>query len=184
MKAVGLLKGTEPHIVAKQRHLNSPDTLPLLVIMNVKDALKELLPHSTFDRGSEKYNEANGSYFTVFASNPEPALITQPTNADDVSKILRALSPHWRENSTRVAVRGTGHTPFAGAANITDGITIDLRHLKGIALDEADSTVRISAGETWGSVYDELEKYNLTTAGGRVGRVGVGGLVLGGEVTS
>jgi FAD/FMN-containing dehydrogenase len=37
-------------------------------------------------------------------------------------------------------------------------------------------------GETWSSVYDELEKDGVTAAGGRVGRVGVGGLILGGEI--
>ncbi|KAF2826167.1 FAD-binding domain-containing protein [Ophiobolus disseminans] len=151
--------------------------------MNAEDALKEALPHSILERGGQDYDEANGSYFTLFASNLKPAFIVQPSDANEVSKILRAISPHWKENSTRVAVRGTGHTPFAGSANIADGITIDLRKLKGIELSEADSTVCIGVGEMWGSVYDALEKHGLTTAGGRVDRVGVGGLVLGGGMS-
>lgn len=56
-----------------------------------------------------------------------------------------------------------------------------MRGLKGIYLADDKSHVTISVGETWGSVYEELEKHGLTAPGGRVGRVGVGGLVLGGE---
>jgi hypothetical protein len=68
-----------------------------------------------------------------------------------------------------------------GSANIESGVTIELRGLKGIRLTEDKSHVTISVGETWGSVYEELEKHGVTVPGGRVGRVGVGGLVLGGE---
>jgi FAD/FMN-containing dehydrogenase len=55
-----------------------------------------------------------------------------------------------------------------------------MRGLKGIALSEDSQSVTVSVGETWTTLYEELEKHGLTTAGGRVGRVGVGGLVLGG----
>lgn len=68
-----------------------------------------------------------------------------------------------------------------GSANIGDGVTVELRGLKGIYLAEDKSYVTIGVGETWGSVYEELEKNDVTAPGGRVGRVGVGGLVLGGE---
>ncbi len=59
---------------------------------------------------------------------------------------------------------------------------MDLRGLKGLQLAEEKSHVTIGVGETWGSVYEELEKKGLTVSGGRVGKVGVGGLVLGGEL--
>jgi FAD/FMN-containing dehydrogenase len=55
-----------------------------------------------------------------------------------------------------------------------------MRSLKGIQISDDKSHVTISVGETWGSVYEELEKHGRTAAGGTVGRVGVGGLVLGG----
>jgi hypothetical protein len=64
---------------------------------------------------------------------------------------------------------------------VEDGVTIELRGLKGIDLAEDKSYAIISVGETWSSVYEELEKYSTTAPGGRVGRVGVGGLVLGGK---
>jgi FAD/FMN-containing dehydrogenase len=55
--------------------------------------------------------------------------------------------------------------------------------VKGISLAENKESVTIGVGETWGSVYTELEKHSLTAPGGRVGRVGVGGLVLGGGLS-
>lgn len=62
-----------------------------------------------------------------------------------------------------------------------DGITIALQGLKGIKLADNKEHVTIGVGETWGSVYTELQKNSLTAPGGRVGRVGVPGLILGGE---
>ncbi|KAK2801839.1 hypothetical protein FQN50_007584 [Emmonsiellopsis sp. PD_5] len=45
------------------------------------------------------------------------------------------------------------------------------------------NTVSVGPGATWGKVYDTLEKYDLTVAGGRVGSVGVAGLILGGGMS-
>lgn len=68
-----------------------------------------------------------------------------------------------------------------GAANIQNGVTIATQDLKGISLSADKTSVTIGAGETWGAVYAELAKHGLTAPGGRTSRVGVTGLVLGGE---
>ena len=70
---------------------------------------------------------------------------------------------------------------YTGAANVQDGITIASQGLKGIRLAENKQHVTVGVGETWGSVYTELDKHGLTAPGGRVSRVGVPGLILGGE---
>lgn len=72
---------------------------------------------------------------------------------------------------------------ITGAANVQDGITIASQGLKGIHLSEDKSQVTVGVGETWGSVYAELDRHGLTVPGGRIGRVGVGGLVLGGKIS-
>jgi FAD/FMN-containing dehydrogenase len=150
-------------------------------MMEIQTLLNEALPGKVLLPSNEQYEISNNTYFTVFENEVKPAFIAQPTSTAEVSNILKVLGPLLEKEQVSIAVRGTGHTPFAGSANITDGITVDLRGLKGITLSEDKSTVQISVGETWGSVYNELEKHGLTTAGGRVGRVGVGGLVLGGN---
>jgi FAD/FMN-containing dehydrogenase len=136
---------------------------------------------SVLNPGTQEYVQSNSSYFTVFENAINPSFIVQPTTAQDVSRLLKSLNPLLLQKELSLAIRGTGHTPFAGSANIEGGVTIDLRKLKGISLNADKSIVEIGVGETWGSVYQELETHGLTTGGGRVGRVGVGGLVLGGE---
>ncbi|KAL2171199.1 hypothetical protein VTG60DRAFT_3510 [Thermothelomyces hinnuleus] len=131
--------------------------------------------------GSEEYERDNGSYFSAFENELRPSHIVKPTSAEQVRTLVAALRPH--AGTTAVAVRGGGHTPFAGSANVQGGITIDLRGLKGVTLSADKSTVEIAAGETWASVYAELEKHGLTVAGGRVGRIGVAGFLLGGGLS-
>jgi hypothetical protein len=149
--------------------------------MEVKSRLNEILPGKVLLKGDEQYDESNNAFFTVFESDLKPAFIPRPTSSEEVSSLLKALGPLLEQQQISLAVRGTGHTPFAGSANIADGVTLDCRGLKGIKVSDDRSTVEIGVGENWGSVYGELEKHGLTTAGGRVGRVGVSGLVLGGK---
>jgi FAD/FMN-containing dehydrogenase len=129
--------------------------------------------------GSSEFEKDNGSYFSAFENEITPSFIAKPTTVQQVQDLVRALRPYLLNGSCQMAVRGTGHTPFAGSANIQNGVTIDTRDLKGINV--ADEAVEVAAGETWETVYTELEAHGLTTAGGRVGRVGVAGLLLGGK---
>lgn len=147
----------------------------------IADSLTNVLEGSLLHPGSEEYEKDNGSYFSAFENEIKPSYIAKPTSVKQVQDLIRALRPHLLSGQWQVAVRGTGHTPFAGSANVQDGITIDTRGLKGISLSDDNTSVEIAAGETWASVYAELEKHGLTTAGGRVGRVGVAGLLLGGK---
>ncbi|KAK4183596.1 bifunctional solanapyrone synthase [Podospora australis] len=152
----------------------------------ILDALTSVLgsgPASLSVPGTEEYDESNGSYFSAFENEIKPAFIAKPATVQQVQGLVKVLRAHVLEGSVQIAIRGTGHTPFAGSANIQDGVTIDLRRLKGITLNEDKSTVEIAVGETWTTVYAELEEHGLTTAGGRVGRVGVGGFILGGGLS-
>ncbi|KAL9020270.1 MAG: hypothetical protein Q9180_008650, partial [Flavoplaca navasiana] len=81
-----------------------------------------------------------------------------------------------------IATRAGGNQPFAGAANITGGITIDLRSLHGVTLGSTKQSVSIGAGESWGSVYEKLAPSGLAVAGGRSSQGGIGGLVLNFEI--
>ena len=81
------------------------------------------------------------------------------------------------------AVRGGGHTAWAGSANIDGGVTIDLRSLNWVTTD-TPGVVAVGAGAKWGDVYGALALKNLTVVGGRISSVGVAGLTLGGEFTS
>jgi FAD/FMN-containing dehydrogenase len=101
-----------------------------------------------------------------------------------VSVAVSALVSNDLGGSCKFAVRSGGHTIWAGAANIENGVTIDLSNLDSVIYNEEDSSASIGPGARWVSVYDALEKHSVTVPGGRAGTVGVGGLILGGKVYS
>lgn len=78
------------------------------------------------------------------------------------------------------AVRSGGHTPWAGAANIDNGVTIDLSNLNNITFQPESNVTSIGPGATWDEVYLALEPLGQMVGGGRSSTVGVGGLSLGG----
>lgn len=149
--------------------------------IQISNALNSVSDCIILQPDSEQYQEDNGSYFNAFEVETKPLYIAKPSSVQQVQGLVKALCPSIISGDCQIAVRGTGHTPFAGSANVEGGVTIDMRGLKGINLSQDESTVRIGVGETWATVYAELEQHGLTTAGGRVGRIGVAGFILGGE---
>ncbi|KAI1262134.1 FAD-binding domain-containing protein [Xylariaceae sp. FL1019] len=150
---------------------------------HVWDYLANMLSIPFVERGSQEYELLNGSYFSAFENEVKPRCIATPKDVDEVRALVTALRPHILAKQCRIAIRGTGHTPFSGSANIENGITIDMRKLKGIAISEDQSFVEIGAGETWSAVYSKLEPLQLTVSGARVGRIGVAGFLLGGGLS-
>ncbi|RYO99950.1 hypothetical protein DL764_006659 [Monosporascus ibericus] len=149
----------------------------------ISDVLTIVLKDSILLPGTEEYEKENGSYFSAFENEIKPSHIVKPTSVKQVQDLIVALRPHVLSGECRLAIRGHGHTPFAGSANVQNGVTIDMRGFKGVTLTEDKSVVQIGVGETWTTVYAELEKHGLTVAGGRVGRIGVAGFILGGGLS-
>jgi len=85
-----------------------------------------------------------------------------------------------RLTDCKFAVKSGGHAASPGASNIQDGLTVDLANLNQISISLDKKTASIGPGNTWAPVYTALEAQNISMIGGRVGDVGVGGLVLGG----
>jgi FAD/FMN-containing dehydrogenase len=74
------------------------------------------------------------------------------------------------------AVRSGGHNPSPGFSSVgQSGILLDLSALNEINLSHERDVASVGPGATWDSVYEELEKHQLTVVGGRVSGVGVGG---------
>ena len=71
---------------------------------------------------------------------------------------------------------------WAGAANIQDGVTIDLGLMNDVTVSRDNAITSVGSGARWQDVYLKLDAMNLSVAGGRVYDVGVGGLLLGGEI--
>ncbi|EAA63242.1 hypothetical protein AN3274.2 [Aspergillus nidulans FGSC A4] len=104
--------------------------------------------------------------------------VFEPESSKDVSTAIGIL----RKTKTKFAVRSGGHMPNPGANSISHGVLISLSRLNTLELTANHEVVHIGPGLRWYDVYTWLADYKLTTAGGRFGPVGVGGLLLGGGI--
>lgn len=84
-----------------------------------------------------------------------------------------------RSTNTTFSIRGGGHSPLSGWANIDGGVLIAMRNLADIVYDETTETVRIGFGSTWNEVYQLLETHGRGAVGGRAATVGMGYLLGG-----
>lgn len=48
--------------------------------------------------------------------------------------------------STNFAIRGGGHTPWAGSANINGGVTIDMTSIKDVTVNNNKTIASVGAG--------------------------------------
>ncbi|MCJ1461459.1 hypothetical protein MMC07_000056 [Pseudocyphellaria aurata] len=129
---------------------------------------------------SASYETSINSYWSGQAQL-SPFCIVQPTGAEDVSQIVKTLvRTSKRSYPCRFAIRGGGHTPWAGSSNIQRGVTIDLSLMSKTTLNKDATAASIGPGSRWVNVYEVLDQLGVSVPGGRAGSVGVAGLTLGG----
>ncbi|KAF3393067.1 putative FAD-linked oxidoreductase [Talaromyces pinophilus] len=114
---------------------------------------------------NSSYAAALSSYASQQEASLQPTCIIFPQTSSDVSAAVVALQN--QDQRTPFAIRSGGHTYWAGAANIADGVVVDLT----------------GVGASWGTLYSLLDPLGLSVNGGRVAGVGVGGLSLGGGIS-
>lgn len=154
-------------------------------------ALLSALGNKVFLPDTSQYNESLNSYWSQQAASVEPACIFTPETTEDVSIAVQILTvPDFGltldANLTPTcpfAVRSGGHTSFAGAASIEGGVTVNLRALNSIELNEDSSVASVGAGAKWKDVYSKLDPLHLAVLGGRAGDIGVGGFITGGGIS-
>jgi FAD/FMN-containing dehydrogenase len=124
-------------------------------------------------RGEEGYEEARKIYNAMI--DRHPAMIARCADVADVMASVNLA----REHRLLVAIRSGGHGG-AGFAVCDGGLVIDLSPMKGVRVDPADRTVRVSAGSVWGDVDHATQAFGLAVPAGIVSTTGVPGLTLGG----
>ncbi|KAL4888261.1 hypothetical protein BDV59DRAFT_211229 [Aspergillus ambiguus] len=129
--------------------------------------------------GEDTYKARNASYWSLTAQL-KPYAIVQPRNTAEVSKAVKVL---LGIPGCKFAVRSGGHMAWAGANNINNGITIDLGLMADTTYNYQTQIASLEPGGTWARVYKELENHGRMVAGGREGKVGIGGLLLGGGIS-
>ncbi|ROT42886.1 putative oxidoreductase [Sodiomyces alkalinus F11] len=139
-------------------------------------------------RGSQAYSDSVSSYYAQQASSVQPLCIVKPTQTTDVANAIKLISlaslllPSADKAQCHFAVRSGGHASIGNAANIANGVTIDLSGLKTISV-ASNGVTSVGPGATWDEVYEALEPAGLSVAGGRNAGVGVGGLTTGGGIS-
>jgi hypothetical protein len=148
-------------------------------------ALSTLLPGKVSYPSNSSYTNSILSYFFL-QEHLAPSCIVTPTSTSDVQIAVAALATIHAVSSTAVnlAIRSGGHSPVTGAANNNGGVTMDLRSLDSIVLNEAKTIVTVGAGTLWNATYAELDPLNLAVSGGRVAGIGTGGFLTGGTLSS
>lgn len=107
-----------------------------------------------------------------------PAAVLSVAHAGDVARAVE-----WaRTESVPVAVRGGGHS-YAGHSVCT-GLVLDLRELASIRYEPDTGLVTVGGGTQMKALYAALKPYDAMFPLGNYDTVGVGGLTLGGGVTT
>ena len=135
----------------------------------------------------DSYVDARTLYWSQQEASLSLSCIVRPRNARDVSTAVWILGSMSRlgsyfgsESGCPFAIRGGGHSPVVGSANMEGGVTIDLSAMKDVSVRADRSVVSVGAGSKWRDVYLQLDPMGLTVTGGRVTTVGAAGLTLGG----
>jgi len=140
-------------------------------------SLSDLYGSSVFAQNTTVYSDFTGAYWSSIQSALHPLCIFKPSKAADIS-VLVLLA---RLTQCPFAFKSGGHAAFAGASSIEGGITVSLENFKDVTVSRDKKTVKIQPGNSWVDVYKVLDPQDITVTGGRVARVGTGGLTLGGK---
>ena len=138
------------------------------------------LYNRTLFPGQAAFESRIGSYFDIKQQDLTPHCIVQPKDPEEVALAVKILTA---TRLCKFAIRSGGHTPYAGASNIEDGVTLDLQFLNAVQYDAKNNLVKVGPGAQWNDVFNTLEPLGVMTTGGRSSSVGVGGLTLGGGIS-
>ncbi|KAM0190714.1 hypothetical protein ACHAPI_009240 [Fusarium lateritium] len=147
------------------------------VVSNCCASLEAAGVKNVYYPDTSNYKIRTKSYFSV-SSQLQPYCIVQPETTKDVSIIIKSLG----SSQCKFAIRSGGHTVWA-ANNINDGVTIDMGLMNKTTYVKKTKVAQIQAGSIWRDVYEALEPYGVTAAGGRTSTVGVAGFLTGGGNT-
>lgn len=145
--------------------------------MTVWQKLRGLVDGELRLPGDSGFTEAGSPMNRRFAAI-RPAAVLSAAHAGDVARAVE-----WaRAESVPLVVRGGGHS-YAGYS-VSTGLVLDLRHLADIRFDPDTGQVTVGGGTPMKALYAALRPNGVTFPLGNSDTVGIGGLTLGGGVTT
>jgi FAD/FMN-containing dehydrogenase len=134
-----------------------------------------------FEPNTTLYAQCQNSYYAQQERDLSPNCVVRPAHSSDVALVVKKISLlNLAGSQTKLAIRGGGHSPNPGSANINNGVTMDMRSMNTVTVSSDRSIVSIGAGALWSEAYPMLDALGLSISGGRLSNVGVAGLTLGG----
>jgi FAD/FMN-containing dehydrogenase len=132
---------------------------------NIAD-LKTSLRGEVIEPKDPGYEEARALYNGMI--DKRPLAIARCT---DVADVIAAVN--WgRDNALPIAIRGGGHNG-PGLGSVDKGLVIDLSQMKGVRVDPAARTARVSAGCTQGDVDHATHAFGLAVPAGIISTTGI-----------
>jgi len=125
--------------------------------------------------GADDYDAARIPFYPFI--DRRPAVIVQPTNAQDVSRVVSVAA----DTGLELSVRSGGHS-LAGHSVTEGGIMLDLSAMTGLQIDPSERVAWAETGLTAGRYTEQAGAQGLATGFGDTGSVGIGGITLGGGV--
>ncbi len=107
----------------------------------------------------------------------QPAVIVQPDDTASIASAVRAAIAA----GLPISVRGGGHS-VAGHSMADGAACVDLRRMRGVAVDPAARRAIVQGGAVWEDVDRATMPHGLATTGGTFWDTGVGGLTLSGGI--
>lgn len=136
-------------------------------------ALESLYPNATHYPVSAEYQVESHNYWS-FGNFVEPPCVFVPANAKQVSDAVKIFS----RVKCKFSVRSGGHSPIPGNNGQDGAVLVATTELD--VVEVKNGYVKVGPGNRWNDVYSETDKFGVVALGGRLGVVGVGGLLLGG----
>lgn len=124
------------------------------------------------------YEVEQNNYWSAACAGLRPRCMLSPNSTKEVADIVAAL----QETNDRFAVKSGGHMPNNGFASIANGVLISTRNLDQVVYNPDTTNVVVGPGLKWEEIIEGIEETGRTVVGGRMGAVGVGGYLLGGEL--
>ncbi|KAF5693564.1 FAD-binding domain-containing protein [Fusarium denticulatum] len=128
------------------------------------------------ERGQPEYDKAIATSNLLFRFS-RPEFVARPETPAHVQAVIKEA----KAKKLKVTIKCNGHS-YAGHSTAEEGISLDLRSMKKVALDMNTKTVTFDAGCQWGHVYGTLINGGhdgFIINGGRCPTVGVSGFILG-----
>lgn len=127
--------------------------------------------------GARRYGITTNDYWSTGCAALKPQCVVYPRNAQQMSTVVKVL----QQTDEPYAIKSGGHNPNKGMASVQGGPLISTANMNEVIYNRPSQTIRIGPGQSWENITDALKSYGVTVVGGRIGNVGVGGYLLGGE---